>query len=123
MAINPKDLVGILKVPSLSVVPATGMIYEALAMWDGAVKYGPFNWRENPVKATVYLDAHDRHIKAWAAGQDIDPKSGMPHLGHARACLGILVDAFETGNLIDDRPKNEAVVRLLEHYDRTGKQP
>jgi hypothetical protein len=26
------------------------------------------------------------------------------HLGHAKACLGILLDAEATGNLIDDRP-------------------
>jgi len=117
---NPKDAFGAKKVPSYSVVPVTGMIYEALGMWDGGIKYGPFNWRDNAVKATIYLDAMKRHMDAWSAGQEIDPKSGMPHLGHAKACLGILIDAFETGNLIDDRPKNEAVVRLLDQYDRTS---
>ncbi|MGH9257016.1 MAG: dATP/dGTP diphosphohydrolase domain-containing protein [Vicinamibacterales bacterium] len=116
---NPKDLFGIKKVPSYSVVPSTGMIYEALGMWDGADKYGAFNWRAHPVQAMVYVDAIDRHVKAWVAGQEIDPKSGKPHLGHAKACLGILIDAFETGNMIDNRPKNVATLRLLEQYDRT----
>lgn len=117
---NPKDLFGVKKVPSYSVVPSTSMIYEALGMWNGAEKYGPFNWRDHPVQAMVYVDALDRHMKAWVAGQEIDPKSSMPHLGHAKACIGILIDAFETGNLIDNRPKNPATLRLLETYDRTG---
>jgi len=120
---NPKDLIGSKKVPSYSVVPMTGMIYEAAAFIDGAEKYGPFNWREEPVSALVYLDALDRHMKAWGAGQDIDPKSGKPHLGHAKACLAILIDAFETGNLIDDRHKDEVVVRLLDQYDRSQPPP
>lgn len=116
---NPKDLLGVKKVPSFSVVPTTGMIYEELAMQDGAAKYGPFNWREHPVQAMVYIDALGRHIKAWVAGQEIDPKSGKPHLGHAKACIGIIIDAFETGNLIDNRPKNAATLRLLEQYDQS----
>lgn len=117
---NPKDLFGVRKVPALSVVPATSMIYEALGMWEGAEKYGAFNWRDHPVQAMVYVDAMDRHIKAWVAGQETDPKSGKPHLGHAKACIGIIIDAFETGNLIDNRPKNAATLRLLEQYDRTN---
>lgn len=116
---NPKDLFGVRKVPALSVVPATSMIYEALGMWEGAEKYGAFNWRDHPVQAMVYVDAMDRHIKAWVAGQETDPKSGKPHLGHAKACIGIIIDAFETGNLIDNRPKNAATLRLLERYDRS----
>src|SRR6266704_1488955 len=102
---NPKDRYGVLKVASYSVVPATSMIYEALGMWDGGIKYGPFNWQAHPVRASVYFDALDRHVKALVAGQWIDPKSHMPHAGHAKACLGILIDAYETGNLIWDLPQ------------------
>ena len=119
MALNPKDRFGALKVPTLSVVPSVSLIYEALGMWNGAEKYGAFNWRDHPVLASIYVDAAFRHVMAWHAGEDTDPQSGMPHLGHAKACLGILADAFETGNLIDDRPKNGAVPRLLKQYDRT----
>ena len=43
------------------------------------------------------------HLNAWAEGEEAAPDSGVHHLGHARACLGILLDAQETGNLIDDR--------------------
>lgn len=119
---NPKDAFGILKVPNLSVVPAVSLIYEALGMWNGAMKYGHYNWRGHPVVASIYVDAALRHIMAWQSGEEIDPQSGAPHLGHAKACLGILADALETGNLIDDRPKSDAVTRLLRQYDRTPKQ-
>ncbi len=40
-------------------------------------------------------------------GQEKADDSGCHHLGHARACLGILLDAQATGNLIDDRPVTE----------------
>jgi len=118
---NPKDLIGLTKVPSHSVVPASGLIYEAMAMWEGARKYGPFNWRAHPVLATVYLDALDRHVKLFAAGEDIDPDSGYPHLAHAKACLAILIDAQETGNLIDNRPKSAVVARLLARFNGAPK--
>lgn len=117
---NPKDLYGVKKVPSFSVVPVTSMIYEALAMWEGAAKYGPFNWRDHPVRASVYFDALDRHVKAIIAGQWIDPLSNKPHAGHAKACLGILIDAYETGNLIWDLPESQpAILKLLAQYDQS----
>jgi hypothetical protein len=82
-------------------------------MWDGAKKYGRYNWRSNKVVASVYADAALRHILAWYDGEECAPDSGVPHLGHAKACLGILADAIETGNLIDDRPPGGKAAALL----------
>ena len=39
---NPKDLLGIKK-PPISLIPSAGLIHEAMAMKNGAAKYGPFN--------------------------------------------------------------------------------
>jgi hypothetical protein len=103
---NPKDLLGAKK-PSLSKIPATALLWESLAMMDGGGKYGPFNWRANKVIASIYIDACKRHLDAWFEGEEFAEDSGCHHLGHARACLGILIDAQATGNLIDDRPKTE----------------
>lgn len=100
---NPKDLIGAKK-PDLSLVPPAGLLYESQAMMDGAAKYGPYNWRSNPVKMRVYIAAAMRHLQQLLDGEDFDPKSGVHHIGHARACMGILADARETGNLLDDRP-------------------
>lgn len=99
---NPKDALGIKKAP-LRFVPWALRILAAPAMALGAHKYGPFNWRTKPVKLTVYLEAIDRHLAAFADGQDNDPESGASHLSHAAACLGIIADAQALGNLIDDR--------------------
>lgn len=100
---NPKDAIGDTK-PDLSLVPPAAVIYLALAMTDGANKYGPYNWRENKVRARVYVAAALRHINTYLDGENLAPDSRKPHLAHAIACLGILADATETGNLIDDRP-------------------
>ena len=112
---NPKDLVGAKKV-SITKLPAVGILHGSHAMMDGAAKYGPFNWRDNKVKASIYVDAAMRHLNAWFDGEENATDSGAHHLGHALACCAILLDAQETGNMVDDRPKdgkfNEVLARL-----------
>lgn len=100
---NPKDLLGAKK-PDFTKIPSVALAHESLAMMDGAGKYGPYNWRDNKVQAMIYVAACMRHLTAWMEGEEEAEDSGCHHLGHARACLGILLDAQETGNLIDDRP-------------------
>jgi dATP/dGTP diphosphohydrolase len=100
---NPKDILGVKKVDTTK-IPAVALAWEALAMMDGAGKYDPYNWRANKVVATIYIAACKRHLDSWLEGQEEATDSGCHHLGHARACLGILLDAQTTGNLIDDRP-------------------
>jgi hypothetical protein len=111
---NPKTLMGRQKLSMLSVVPPASIICEAEAMHYGAFEaprkdgkkgYGPYNWRDDPVEMMIYVDACLRHIFAIVDGEEFDPDSGKPHLGHAKACLGIIADAKENGTLIDDRPK------------------
>jgi len=114
---NPKSVFGVRKVP-IGVVPPASIIYEALAMEEGRNKYGLYNWRGNKVAAMVYIDSAFRHLLAYLDGEDLCPKSGKPHLGHAKACLGILADATESGNLIDDRPVPGPASRLLERWTR-----
>jgi hypothetical protein len=100
---NPKDLIGATKV-SLSKVPAVAIAHEAHAMMDGARKYDPYNWRAKAVQASIYIDAALRHIHDWNEGEECAPDSTAHHLGHARACLGIILDCQENKCLIDDRP-------------------
>lgn len=100
---NPKDILGVKK-PSMTKIPAIGELWESLAMMDGAGKYDAYNWRANKVVASIYIDALLRHVRAWFEGERTAEDSGCHHLGHAKACLGILLDAEATGNLIDDRP-------------------
>ncbi|MGC1276552.1 MAG: dATP/dGTP diphosphohydrolase domain-containing protein [Planctomycetaceae bacterium] len=112
---NPKDRIGQFK-PPLHLVPPAAEVLEAVVMGLGARKYGPFNWRTADVRATVYVAAAKRHLAQWLDGQDDDPESGVSHLAHARACLGILLDASATGHLIDDRPEPGAASALIERH-------
>ena len=119
---NPKDIIGLTK-PQLDLVPPASLIYQSLAMSLGAKKYGPYNWRDKKVRMSIYLAAAMRHILTVLDGEDDDQESGSPHIGHALACLGILADAKETGNLIDDRPKSGPAARLLQKYSKKRTEP
>jgi hypothetical protein len=115
---NPKDLLADKKV-SLSKLPVVALIHGAHAMMNGASKYGPYNWRGNAVIASIYTDAAMRHLISWFEGEEIAKDSGVHHLGHGIACLAILLDALETGNLIDDRPPSSNVaVKVLERLQK-----
>lgn len=99
---NPKDAIGSDKLP-LHLFPAVARAEGALALLDGAMKYGRMNWRVAGVRASIYYDAACRHLDAWFEGEDAADDSGVTHLGHALACLAILVDAKAAGMLRDDR--------------------
>lgn len=128
---NPKTLMGNLKMPFLSVIPATALIREAEAMRygayeapriDGTKGYGPFNWRDRNIEFLIYADAAIRHIVSAVDREDVDPDSGAWHLGHARGTLGILIDAIEHKTVIDDRSKtaNGTAARLLRTLKRSA---
>lgn len=111
---NPKDKIGSYKV-DLSLLPPVSLVHGAYALMDGAMKYGRFNWRSQPVQAHVYVAACMRHLLAWYDGEEAAQDSGVHHLGHALACCAILLDAEHNRALIDDRPKTagEPVSELL----------
>ena len=109
---NPKDKVGRTKVP-MHLVPSVAIAHTALAMRDGANKYGPYNWRTNDVAATVYVSAAERHLRSWLEGEELATDSKVHHLGHAMACLAIILDAQEGGNLVDDRPLSGPLPYML----------
>lgn len=109
---NPKDLIGSNKIP-LHLFPETASIYGALALLDGALKYGRCNWREAGVRASIYIDACKRHMAKWFEGEDIDVDSGLPHLAHALACIAILIDATVSDKLVDDRMYKGGYIKLL----------
>ena len=114
---NPKDRVGAGK-PPLHLIPPAAEILEAVVMGLGARKYGEYNWRTSKVRATVYIAAAKRHLAQWLDGQDDDPESGVSHLAHARACLGVLLDAIATGNVIDDRPTAGPAAELIQKHTK-----
>ena len=100
---NPKDSVGIKKVP-LSTIPTQVIAEVGLAMLEGARKYGRSNYRVVGIKSSVYYDAAMRHLMAYWEGEDIDPDSGLSHITKAIATLFVMRDAMLNGKCDDDRP-------------------
>jgi hypothetical protein len=102
---NPKSRYGDKKAP-VHLFPPIAMLKAAEVFRLGAAKYGPYNWRDDSVSATVYYSAAMRHLASWFDGEDIDPESGQSHLAHVLCCMSILLDAESIGKMIDNRPVN-----------------
>lgn len=117
---NPKDVIGTNKLP-LHLWPTTASAMGCIALLNGALKYGRSNWRAVGVKASVYVDACQRHLMAWFEGEEVD-EEGVPHLSAALACLAILVDCQAAGKLKDDRQfpggHRELIDSLTPHVKR-----
>jgi len=129
---NPKDAVGTKKVP-ISVIPFTVLGELALALLEGARKYGRHNWRVAGVRASVYIDAVImRHLAPFWEGEDIDRESGLSHITKAIAGLTVLRDSMIQGNWVDDRPPkapkdwkedlNKKAAEIIERYPN-AKEP
>jgi hypothetical protein len=108
-ATNPKDAVGIKKTP-FWLVPATVVAEIALALLEGARKYGAYNWRVAGVRASVYVSATEGHMKDWWEGEDTDPESGLSHITKALASLTCLRDAMLQEMVEDDRPPKSKIL-------------
>lgn len=114
---NPKDAIGATKLP-IHLVPSAVTRYASLAYFEGASKYGKYNWRVAGARMSIYLDAIHRHLLKlqdgeWADGDMVDPAepvdleappTHVPHLASIIACCGIILDAYEVNKLNDDRP-------------------
>src|SRR3990167_102435 len=117
---NPKDRIATSRL-DLSLFPDTAVVYGALAMTEGDLKYGGYNYRPAGVLASVYVAACRRHLAKWFNGEDFDPKTKVPHLASALACLAVLIDSLESGNLNDDRPPRVDLGGLLSEMEESVK--
>lgn len=114
---NPKDAIGVAKFP-ISTVPMAVIAEVGVAMTEGALKYGRHNYRAAGVRASIYIDASNRHIsKFWDYGEDVDADSGLSHITKAIASLIVLRDGIIQGNWADDRPPPQK----SSHYESLDK--
>lgn len=118
IGVNPKDRIGAAKV-DFTLIPTSALIQLALAQMDGATKYGPYNWRVEPVQLRTYLAAAIRHIESFKEGETYAPDSLVHHLGHVMACCAIIIDAVDQGKYVDDRPVNGHGAQLIADENAT----
>ena len=107
---NPKDSVGVTK-PPIHNIPRSVLSEVGMALAEGEYKYGGYNWRAVGVRASVYLDALDRHMTAWWEGEDLDPDCGLSHITKAISALMVLRDGMIQENWVDDRPPKSKMDR------------
>ncbi len=88
--------------PPLSILTRESLIAEARAFQYGAKKYDRNNYKKGMEWSRV-MDAALRHLMAFNSGESIDSESGLCHLDHAKACLGMLVYYYENKVGTDDR--------------------
>jgi hypothetical protein len=69
--------------------PRSLLVLAEVSGW-GAGKYSPHNFLRG-YDWSLAFDAALRHLLAFWSGEDDDPESGLPHLGHAAwHCLALL---------------------------------
>lgn len=76
--------------PDLSLLPKEALEAMALAFMHGEKKYGRYNFRAG-MDWHRLIAASLRHITAFNEGENTDVESGFSHLGHASACLAMLL--------------------------------
>ena len=92
----------------ISLVPLVATEAEARALMFGEKKYGRYNYTQG-FETSRLVAACLRHVLAYQDGEDTDPESGLSHLGHAKACLSMLLHCDQLGTLRDNRLKKEDV--------------
>lgn len=114
---NPKDAIGSRK-SRLDLVPPALSLCTAEVMVNGAIKYGPYNWRSAKIRLSVYLAAAQRHLLALMDGEDVADDSGCHHAAHIAANMAIILDALESDCMIDDRPKKGPAAKLIKRFTK-----
>ncbi len=114
-AVNPKEAPAGAKAPLDYLEPLVNPGV-ARAMKHGADKYGYRNYTVTPCKIRTYIGAVKRHVDAIAAGEDLDPDSGLSHWDHIIAGATCWRGAELSGMGVDNRaavstPRSDAVHR------------
>jgi hypothetical protein len=87
----------------LDLIPLSSLTDCANVFDYGRKKYAAWNWAKG-MDWSVPYGCLLRHMAAWFNGEDNDPESGLPHLGHAMCNLVMLSTFARTFQEGDDRP-------------------
>lgn len=96
------------KPAELATVDPLALLTLAEVSGFGAQKYAAFNYLRG-YDWSLSMNALMRHVLAFWNGEDLDPESGKPHMGHAAWHALALVSFLQRGLGTDDRFKQEGV--------------
>lgn len=115
--IDPKQSQAIKKL-NFESVPITLKVLAAPANQSGADKYGVWNWlklQDGSMSLNTYLNALERHLILFRAGQDYTSDTNIHNLDSMIAGLAVVRDAMIFSKVKDDRVKlNEEQLTVLE---------
>lgn len=92
--------------PRMELIDAEWLEEVAKVMTFGAKKYAADNWR-NGISVRRLLGAALRHLWAVVRGEDLDPESGLSHLGHLSCCTMFAFWTLRHQPNLDDRYRHE----------------
>jgi hypothetical protein len=98
--------------PILSLVPRALKEGVAKALEFGADKYGRDNYKTG-FPYTILADAVERHMTKAVDGEDYDEESGLLHLEHAAATIGMMLECARLHTLEDNRYKHGKEARKV----------
>lgn len=104
-----------------SLVPHLAHKEMAAVFTFGAKKYSANNWRKGLPFSTC-LDSLQRHIESFKNGEDIDPESGLLHLGHMMCNVAFLIEFLTTHPELDDRVKPNKIIYETINVERGIKE-
>jgi hypothetical protein len=107
---------------ALELIPGVALEDCARVFDYGRKKYAAWNWAKG-MQWMVPFGCLLRHLYAWARGEDNDPESGLPHLGHAMCNLVMLSTFARTYREGDDRPKGLFEVPAAKALDSVSMAP
>lgn len=117
VSIDPKQEQAVKKL-NFDSVPITLRVLAAPASKSGADKYGRWNWlklEDGSMSLSTYLNALDRHLTLFRAGQDYTSDTNIHNLDSMIAGLAVVRDAMVFGKINDDRVKlSEEQINTLE---------
>lgn len=90
--------------PKWSLVPQSSLLPMVEVLEFGAKKYAPHNWRKG-LSITEICESLKRHLDAFMEGEDLDPESGLSHIGHIQCNALFLSYMMEHKKELDDRFK------------------
>ena len=82
----------------------------------GEKKYGKDNWRKGQDIPSL-CDCAMRHLTAFMDGEELDPESGVSHIGHIMANCMMIVYNMESDKTTWKRYKGEYLSECLIHNE------